>query len=299
MSVDVAVIIVTYNSAHVIEDLLESIPGALGDLTADVVVVDNGSTDGTLAIIRERVDCRTVLSTNVGYAGGINRGVSEADPADTILVLNPDMRLHPDSIRKLMECLSDRTVGIVAPRVLRTDGSLFYSLRREPSLGRTLGLSRTRMSVFSEQLNNPDDYSVGRVVDWALGAVLAISRECFVAVGGWDESYFLYSEETDFCLQAARHGFATRYEPAAVTTHIGGQSGQTSVTQVMQAVNRVRLYRRHHGRLKSSIFYGLTAVNELRRAGRGGARHLAAVKALLNPARRPSELGCSDRIIPL
>src|SRR5690349_21526830 len=102
---DLGVVIVTYNSAHVVENLLDSLPRALDGLTADVVVVDNGSSDGTVSLLEDRRDCRVVRSANLGYAGGINRGVKEAAPADAILILNPDVLLGESCVPPLLETL--------------------------------------------------------------------------------------------------------------------------------------------------------------------------------------------------
>jgi len=139
---DLAVVIVTYNSSHDIGDLLDSIPAALDGLTADVVVVDNGSADGTADLVAARGDCRVVRSANVGYAGGINRGVREAAPADAILVLNPDARLSEHAVPPLLEALREPRTGIVVPQLRSADGALEPSLRREPTLlrARDLGL---------------------------------------------------------------------------------------------------------------------------------------------------------------
>lgn len=295
--VDVAVVIVTYNSAHVVSSLLDSIPAALDGLSADVVVVDNGSTDETPAIVQNRSDCRLVRAANRGYAAGINSGVREAQRADAIMVLNPDVQLQHGAVRRLIDVLGQPGTGIAAPRVYTGGGALHYSLRREPSLARTLGLTRTKLAVFAEQVNRPAAYATEQVADWAMGAVLAMSRDCFDLLGGWDESYFLYSEETDFCLRAREHGFLTRYEPRAVVVHIGGQSGQSTKTHVMQVVNRVRLYRRRHGTIASTAYLLLVALREARLSGRG-QRHRVAVAALFRPSLRPSELGCSDRLLP-
>jgi N-acetylglucosaminyl-diphospho-decaprenol L-rhamnosyltransferase len=114
--VDVAVVVVTYNSADVVGDLLASLPAALGDLRADVVVVDNGSTDATREVIRGRTDCTLVESTNLGYSAGINRGVKEAAPAPAILVLNPDVRLEPGAVPTLLAALAEPRTGVVVPR---------------------------------------------------------------------------------------------------------------------------------------------------------------------------------------
>jgi len=198
----------------------------------------------------------------------------------------------------LVDALHQPAIGIAAPRVLNSDGTLQFSLRREPSLSRTLGLTRLSNAAFAEHLNRPEEYEKSSTVDWALGAVLAIRRDCFDALGGWDESFFLYSEETDFCLRAKDVGFATRYEPAAVATHVGGGSGRSTKTHVMQTVNRVRLYRRRHGPLPTLVYLFLTALREATWIRRTGPRHVAAITALVRPARRPAELGCSDRLLP-
>ncbi len=295
---DIAVVIVTYDSAHVIGDLLDSLPGALDGLTADVVVVDNGSSDGTAELVAAPGACRVVRSANVGYSGGINRGVREAAQAQSILILNPDVRLHPGSLPPLLAALRGPGVGIAAPRVLTPQGELHLSLRREPTLPRALGLTKTRLAVFSEYVYDPSAYARPCTVDWALGAVLLMSRECYKALGGWDETFFLYSEETDLALRARDAGLLTRYEPRSVAVHIGGQSGRSHRTHAMQIVNRVRLYRRRHGALASWAYYWLVVANQMSRVPRGRRESWHAVVALLRPFRRPAELGCSGTRMP-
>ncbi len=295
---DLAVVIVTHNSAHVLGALLDSLPSALTGLNADVVVVDNGSADGTRELAEARSDCRLIRSANVGYAGGINRGVAASPHARAILVLNPDVVLHENSVPPLLAALRQPGVGIAAPQVWSATGALELSLRREPTILRAAGLTRTRLPVFSEYVAGRAAYRKPRDVDWAVGAVLAMSRACYDALGGWDESYFLYSEETDFALRAGDAGLRTRYVPAAVATHIGGQSGRNTLTHVTQVVNRVRLYRRRHRILASSCYLLVCAANELSRVPRGHRESWPAVVALFRPARRPANLGCSDRLIP-
>jgi N-acetylglucosaminyl-diphospho-decaprenol L-rhamnosyltransferase len=295
---DLVIVIVAYNSVRVIGELLDSIPAAAEGLSYEVVVIDNGSTDGTPEVVATRGGCRVVRSVNTGYAAGINRGVRAGISAEAILVLNPDVRLHEKSVLPLLSALSDPDVGIVVPQVRSASGSLEPSLRREPSPLRGLGLNWTGLSAFSEYLSKPSDYDGPRVVDWALGAVMLMSRKCHDAIGGWDESFFLYSEETDFCLRARDAGFLTRYEPRSVVTHIGGQSGRDRTTHAMQSVNRVRLYRRRHGILKSWCYFWLTIACELSWLLRGQSRSWYAVIALLVPARRPPEINCNDQLIP-
>jgi GT2 family glycosyltransferase len=125
-----------------------------------------------------------------------------------------------------------------------------------------------------------------------------MSRKCYDTLNGWDETYFLYSEETDLALRARDAGLLTRYEPRAVAVHIGGQSGRTHRTHAMQIVNRVRLYRRRHGALASWCYYWLAVANELSRVPRGHPESWSGALALLRPARRPGELGCSGQRMP-
>jgi GT2 family glycosyltransferase len=295
---DLAVIVVTHNSAHVVGDLLSSLPGALGGLTADVIIVDNDSADGTVDYAEAQGICRVVRSANVGYAAGINRGVREAMAAEAILVLNPDVRLLAGSIPPLLSALQEPDVGIVAPKVLSPEGTLTLSLRREPTLPRAMGLTSTRLAIFSEYVTRRSDYARPHPVDWAMGAILAMSRKCYDALGGWDETFFLYSEETELALRARDAGWLTWYEPRAAAVHIGGQSGRSEATHAMQIVNRVRLYRRRHHALTSWCYFGLAVASELSHVARGSRSSRFAVAALLSPSRRPPELGCGQQRMP-
>ena len=297
MSRDVAIVIVTFNSEQVLPGLLASLQLGLGTVQADVIVVDNGSSDRTCDIADHSEGCRLIRSTNLGYAAGINLGVSASD-AQSFLVLNPDLVLHPESVRPLLRRLRQADVGIVAPTVLNPDGSLHLSLRREPTIGRALGLSGLRWPEVSEYVTDLVDYATPHSVDWALGAALLISRDCHEALGGWDESYFLYSEETDLCLRARELGWETWYEPESVVTHIGGQSGQSDRTHSMQILNRVRLYSRRHSPLKALCYFGLTVMSEITWIARGHTQSRASVRALLRRSARPAELQCGSSFIP-
>ncbi len=185
-----AIVVVTYNSAHVIEGLLDSVPAALGRLTGRVVVVDNDSRDDTREVVARRPDVRLVRAENRGFAAGINAGFEAAGRVEAVMVLNPDVVLAPDSLVHLYETLQDPRVGIAAPQVRTDTGELHYSLRREPTVRRTLGLNKVRRSVLAEYVNDDQAYAVPHAVEWALGAALLVRRKCFEAVGGWDESFF-------------------------------------------------------------------------------------------------------------
>ena len=291
----VAIVVVTYNSEACIGGLLDSITDSGADA---IVVVDNGSTDATVRIVEGREGVRLVRSTNVGYSGGINRGVREVPGADAYLILNPDLVVRPGLVRLLAAALAEPRVGIVAPLVLGSDGHRQDSLRREPSLLRALGLNSTGIPLLSEYVTGDDAYAAARDADWALGAALMFSRTCYDAVGGWDESYFLYSEETDFCLRARDLGWRTRLVPDAVVVHHEGGSGRSDATHVMQIVNRVRLYARRHPRPAGYAYLALTVLSELTWVARGHTQSRASIRGLLRPRTRPSVLGCSRSLLP-
>jgi hypothetical protein len=163
-----AAIVVTFNSEVCIDPLLDSVAQAGVD---EIVVVDNGSTDATVARVQQHEGVRLVRSMNVGYAGGINQGVRAAPEAHAYLVLNPDLVIEPGAAEALAAALEEPGVGITVPVVLTSDGRRQDSLRREPTLLRAIGLNGTGVPLFSEYVTGDDAYSRPRDVDWALGHV--------------------------------------------------------------------------------------------------------------------------------
>lgn len=298
MSVDVAAVVVTYNSEQHVDQLLDSIPAAAGGLSYSVVVVDNGSVDGTLARLGQRSDCVVIPSTNRGYAAGINTAVAGSPDAEAILILNPDATLDPESIPRMLEVLRKPGNGIVAPRTREADGRLSPTLRRGPTMGRVGGLSFTGLPRFTERIEDPREYETEHEVEWAVGAILLVRDEVFRAMNGLDESYFLYSEETDLSLRAKDAGWATVYTPNAGAVHIGGGSGESATTHTMKILNRVRLYRRRRGPIRASIYFALTVLVEVRRGILGHDKSWPTTRALLQPSRRPPALGASRTLIP-
>ena len=188
--------------------------------------------------------------------------------------------------------------GVVAPRVREADGTLSPTLRRGPTMGRVGGLSFTGLPCSPSASKMPRQYETEHEVEWAVGAILLIDPACYAALGGMDESYFLYSEETDFSLRAKDAGWATVYTPAAGAMHVGGGSGESATTHTMKILNRVRLYRRRRGTVRASVYFGLTVLTELRRAVLGHAKSWPTLRALVRPSERPAALGASDSLLP-
>lgn len=290
--VDCGIIVVCYNSARHIEKLLDSLPAATEGLRTRCVVVDNGSQDGTMAIVRSRADVLAVDARgNIGYAGAINLARARVGSCSALLILNPDLVLEAGAVVRLWRALEQRDVGVAVPMLLsEADGSLYFSARREPSLTRALGDAlfgahwRGRPGWLSETIRDATAYERPADVAWAGGAALLISAACDLAVGDWDEQrFFLYSEETDFATRARRAGFRIRYVPSAGARHVDGGSGRTPELAALMAVNRVRYYEKYHRRPAALLFRGAVALHHLLRATDPDQR--AALKALLRRSR--------------
>jgi N-acetylglucosaminyl-diphospho-decaprenol L-rhamnosyltransferase len=288
-----ATIVVTYNSENVIADCLASLDAARDEVEQHtVIVVDNHSTDATCDLVeRHAPQARLLrLDRNGGYASGINAGAAVAGDVDAVLVLNPDARLAPGAVTALMAAMALPDTGIAVPTVHGPNGSIDLSLRREPTVLRVWGeailggIRAGRFQALGEIVSRPEPYGAPQIVDWASGSAMLISRRCHDAVGGWDESFFLYSEETDFCLRARDRGWLVRYTPEASVMHIGGHGERTPLRALMVA-NRVELFGRRSGAVRAVAFRAALVVHEALRSGRG-PHYRAATWALLT-RRRP------------
>lgn len=288
----VGVVVVTFDSADVVAGVLTSLPAGMDGVDWSVVVVDNGSTDGTIEAVRAAApDAETVRSPrNGGYAAGINLGVARLGERDAYLILNPDVRLAPGCARELFAALGRTAAGIAVPRLLDARGELIASRRREPTLRRAvadalLGAERAgRIRDLGEVVTDVAEYGRESATDWAEGSTQLVSSACWGAVGPWDESYFLYSEETDFALRARDAGYATWYVPGATATHLeGGSAGNPRLWRLLVA-NRYRLYARRHRRPASAAFWTVLVVREASRAVLGKETSRAALQGLLSPS---------------
>lgn len=287
---DCGVIIVAYRSADDVCRLLDSLPDAAAGLTTWVVVVDNASGDDIATRLAGRSGTTLIdAGANLGYSGAINLARKHLGKARTTLVLNPDLRLLPDSVRYLYQAIHTTGAGAVVPRILELDGSFSPSLRREPTILRALGdgllgahWSR-RPSWLTEIVWTPGTYETEGTTDWATGAVILVSEETDTVVGDWDaDRFFLYSEETDYLRRVRDAGWEIRYIPNAVVEHRGGGSGSGPGLVALCAVNRVRYYRKYHGWLASAVFRGAVILEQIVRVSRPGNRR--ALCALVRPS---------------
>lgn len=295
---DVLVAVVTFNSAAVIEHFLRAAPMALeGVGTASVVVVDNASDDATTSLVRAVAPWATVINTgaNRGYASGINTAMAHTTARRGVYVLNPDTIPSPGSAALLADAVEDRPgVGIAVPRIVSERGELMFSLRREPTIRRALGEAilggtrASRLSWASEIIGDADRYVDGATADWATGAAMFLSARAVDATAGWNEAFFLYSEETDYALRVRDAGLRVSLVAAAEVSHKGGDLKESPWLWSLAAVNRVRLYRARHGAGLGHLYHLAVMVNEALRTPTRRLTHRAAVKGLLRGVRLPS-----------
>ena len=289
----VAVVVVTYNSERLVPDLVASLGPGLAGVDWHLTVADNASADDSVGAVRRLAPDATVveMGRNAGYAAGINAAVAKSGPFTAVLVLNPDVRLTPGCIRTLLGVLRKEGTGIAVPLLVDGDDELIHTMRRDPAIRRVLGdaamgaIRAGRYPALGEMVTDERRYAAETVTDWAEGSTVLISAECWDAVAPWDESFFLYSEETDFALRARDAGFATRFTPAARAVHLEGDSKVSPGLWALLTLNKVRLYGRRHGRLAATGFWAALLLREGSRAALGKAPSRRAARALLSPAR--------------
>lgn len=268
--VDVAVIVVTYNSAGAIEELLGSLREDAGSLSLRVVVVDNDSSDGTADLVAGTGDVIVVRAGgNLGYAAGINIGMTRAGPAAAVFIVNPDVRVLPGCLHALRARLQ-AGASCAVPAILDSHGRLTRSLRREPSLVAAAGdavlgsLWPARPGPLSQTVRPAAAYRTAHPIDWATGAALLIDRRAAEEVGEWDERFFLYSEETDFFHRLRVSGRRAWFEPGARIVHTEAGSGRSPELVALTIVNAVRYAEKHHRRTARPLQW-ILLLHELRR----------------------------------
>ena len=228
---DIRVGIVTWNTASVIDRCLAALPAALDGLDAEVVVVDNASSDDSAAIARRHDATVIENEENVGYARAMNQALRDTD-APVLLALNPDTEPPPRSLRTLHDRLLARPrCGLVVPRLVNADGSLQPSVQRFPSLPLALASGllprRLQRGALGRRwwLAPASPHDGQERIDWAIGAVHVIRRAALDRELPYSERWFMYVEDIELCWWLHEHGWEVRLEGDVAIPHIGNVSG--------------------------------------------------------------------------
>lgn len=254
---DLSVIIVNWNAREDLGRCLTALREHAPRAEHEVIVVDNGSRDGSPALVARRFPEVRLVATwrNLGFSAGNNRGLAVAR-GRYLLLCNPDCFVGPGTLDTLLRYADAHPeIGFLGPRLLNPDGTLQPSCRRFPSVGALLfrntplGRLFPRNRFAAGYLMERDARDAPRSVDWLSGACLLVRRAALEAIGPLDERYFMYCEDMDWCRRAHLAGWQVVYLPEAVAVHrIGASSDQVAVPMVLAHHRSMGLYvRKHHG----------------------------------------------------
>lgn len=292
----VSVVIVSYNTREL---TLQCLREVIGDLERDAIsseiwVVDNASRDeSAAAIAREFPGVHLIASTKNEGFGAANNRAFEKSRGEFLLLLNSDALVHRGAVAHLVDFLRNHsTAGAVGPRLLNADGTLQTSCWKFPSPARiwleAFGIARlfTAHPLLGDYYRWAHDET--RKVDFVIGACLLVRREVYERVGGFDESFFLYAEETDWQKRIRGAGWDIVFTPGADVTHLGGASGAGEKAKVSALFyeGQERYILKHHGAIGWMIMRVGALLGSLTRA-------LGYGILLLTPRRRtctPSKL---------
>lgn len=254
---DLSICLVPLNALYYLEPLLASIEQYSSGLTYEVIVVDNGSTDGTTDWIKEHHPeiSLTRNQANLGFTRGNNQAMEMAK-GDFILLLNPDTFLTEDCFGPQLDFLRENPdVGITIPKVLNADGSFQQQSRRGDArpievFGYFLKLGKLfpQNKAFNGYLQSwlPEDEVAE--VKAVSGSCMFIKREVYEKIGGLDERFFAYQEDSDYCLRARQAGWKVMYVPLSSIIHYAGEGGSKNnpYHSIFQWHRSYYLYYRKH-----------------------------------------------------
>jgi len=250
---DLSIIIVSFNARADLERCLESLHTAPPELAHEIIVVDNGSTDGSADAARRWKDVRLIeAGSNLGFARANNVGI-RASAGSNLLLLNSDTIVPPRAVDRLVEQLQRHPdVAVVGPRLVDADG------RAELSFGRMMGPFnelRQKILVRGQARRRPFVlrfvYRITRQAqspDWVSGACLLVRRSDAESVGLLDERYFMYTEDVDFCAAIRARGRRILFTPEVEIVHVRGRSavGALAATDAAYRRSRLAFYEKHH-----------------------------------------------------
>ncbi len=279
---DVCVIIVSHNGKRWLDAALVSLFERAGGLDLDVVVVDNGS-DGSAAYVEERFPgVRTIACPNHGFGHANNRALETAD-ARYVLFLNPDTEFLSGSLEELTAALDRRPeIGLAGVRQVGRDGSLALSIRRFPSaanmLAEALAVEKVPgvRRVFGEREFDLRQYGRETPCDWTSGSFMLARSAALASAGGFDERFFLFSEETDLCWRLKQAGWGVVHMPCVTIRHYEHEGALSSRLEAQVAYARMQFARKHFRRIGAYraamvLRYALrAALHSIRGGGESG-----------------------------
>jgi N-acetylglucosaminyl-diphospho-decaprenol L-rhamnosyltransferase len=250
---DLAVVVVNHNAGAFLERCVASVFASVGSMELEVVIVDNGSTDGSAHVAATaHPDVRSIEQDNRGFAAGVNTGIC-ATTAPFIFVLNPDAEVFEGTLDAFVKFAAERPrAGAIGPLVRNSDGTIYASGRNVPSVGTAVGHAFLGPFLPNNRFTRAYrgsgwDRSSEREVDWISGSAMLLRRKALDEVGPLDERFFLYAEEVDLFKRLREAGWSVLYTPELEVIHEGGVSTGRSRRMHLQHSRSVYLYfQKHH-----------------------------------------------------
>lgn len=253
-----SIVVICWNDLNVIADCLQSIVERTHLTDFEIIVSDNGSTDGSVEFIRKNFPRVQVIENgeNLGFARGNNVGI-RASKGEYVLILNPDTYVHEGTLDKWVE-YADRhsDAGAFGCRVLNPDGSYQQSARPFPTVrGQLVAALYARPLAYISDFFASDTYlgwkgDTERAVDWQSGCCLMVRGDLLKQLGGFDEQFFYHYEEVDLCRRVWNSGRSIVFTPEASITHLGGQSVNRFPVrfELEKYRNRYRYFYKYYGK---------------------------------------------------
>lgn len=250
MKPDISIIIVNFNTKDLIRDCIESIRKNC-TLVVEIIVVDNGSTDSSVEVIKKLGVVPILNNGNLGFAKANNQGIKIAK-ADYVMLLNSDTIIKKDSLERLLAfAKATPDAGIVGPKLLYKDGSLRNSCLRFPTIKNAIGQYWFGKKGLFDKYAPKGKAPV--IVDSVVGAAFLMTPAALKKVGGLDERYFFYFEDIDYCRRVKKTGLRVYYLPEAEIVHFEGVSGKKIAKPKDQWKRLIPSSKIYHGTLKHYI----------------------------------------------
>jgi GT2 family glycosyltransferase len=256
--VDLSIVIVTRNTCALLCAALRSVFESRDALTKRIIVVDNGSTDDTALVVqREFPTVKLVCAPrNLGFSRANNLGAKEAE-GEWLLLLNSDARLKPDALVVAVDWMRQHAdCGVCGGQLLDPDGTPQNSIANAPSLATELLNKSLLRRIFPRRFPGKENRRREPIeVESIIGAFMLIRREVWDALGGLDERYFFFLEETDFCVRARQNGWKVYHLPQVEIWHEQGRSAaQTPLAaRIEYWRSRYLYFQKHHGRVARGV----------------------------------------------
>ncbi len=250
--IDLSVVIVNWNTCDLLRDCLRSLLQEVEGLSLEIFVVDNGSSDDSVAMVREQFPAVVVIENgrNLGFARANNVALRQASGRFWLL-LNSDTVVNKGALEGLLRTMEQESdIGVAGLQLLNEDGSLQNSISNAPTLLTELGNKRLlRLFWPSRYPGKEQHYSEPLQVESVIGACLMVRREAAQQVGVLDEDYFFFLEETDWCVRMRKAGWKVVHDPRYRLYHLQGKSaGKVNIrARIEYWRSRYTFFRKHSG----------------------------------------------------